>query len=224
MSELTTKPMVYVVRIDGAHAAVFSNCEQIRLWEDDGQGYREVATQRPDTSFNAETGQEIEYALHHPPFHFAVRAEATALKAEGLMNNAVAATCEVKKSGPPVGLRLEADRPTIVADGADLSRIIVTAVDGSGTPVDTCDSMIKFNIKGRGQIIGENPVHLRAGKMIILAQSGFVPGELDISARGDGLAEAKVTVKMNPVPYNTDVPKNIQAEQPTKRVLVGHGR
>jgi len=31
--------------------------------------------------------------------------------------------------GAPVALTLEADRPVITADGADLSRIIVTAVD-----------------------------------------------------------------------------------------------
>jgi beta-galactosidase len=224
MSELTTKPMAYVVRIDGAHVAVFSNCEQIRLWEDDGQGYGELATQGPDEDFTAETGHRMKYALRHPPFHFTIRPAAIAIKAAGLISNVVEATYEFKKAGLPVALRLEADRPTIFADGADLSRIIATAVDGNGTPVDACESLITFDCRGLGQLIGENPVHLRAGKMIVLAQSGFIPGELSVSVSGEGLAGDKVTVRMNPVPSSMDVPNDLPTQQPTKRMPVGSGK
>ncbi len=219
-SELTRQPMAYVVRIDDTHAAVFSNCEQVRLLADEGQGYHKLATQKPDTSFTTPEGKEIQYALHHPPYHFTVPILASALKAEGLINGAVKATYEWRKFGTPVALTLEADRPTLTADGADLSRIIVTAVDINGTPVDTCNAAIMFSVEGLGQLIGENPVRLRAGKMIILAQSAFVPGEMTITAAASGLRSATVTVKTLPVPADADMPKDLPANQPTKRTPV----
>jgi hypothetical protein len=40
-SELTTAPMVYIVRVNNREAAVLSNCEQVRLWQDTGTGYAE---------------------------------------------------------------------------------------------------------------------------------------------------------------------------------------
>lgn len=219
VSELTSKPMVYVVRIDGTNAAVFSNCEQVRLWQDDGQGYKAVATGKPDTGFTTAQGVWINYALHHPPFHFIVASNAVALKAEGLVGGTVKATYEWKQPGAPVALTLEADRPVITADGADLSRVIVTAVDANGTPVDTCEAPVTFIIEGLGQLIGENPVKLRAGKMIILAQSGFVPDKLTIRAKSDGLRAAQVMVRTEPVPVNVDMPANLLARQPTQQVF-----
>jgi beta-galactosidase len=220
MSELTSKPMAYVVRIDNTRAAIFSNCEKILLWEDTGHGYSEVGTKLPEKAFTTPDGPTMQYALHHPPFQFAVSPNAEALKAEGSIGGIVQAVYEWKKFGTAVKLKLEADREEIAADGADLSRIIVTAVDTNGTPVDTSKVVVAFSIDGLGQLIGENPLKLRAGKMIILAQSGFVPGDLVIRAKSDGLGESKVTVKMNPLPANVDLPKNLPAKQPTKRTLV----
>jgi beta-galactosidase len=190
------------------------------LWQDAGQGYLEVATQKPDEGFSAKQGRQVTYALRHPPFHFTVAPTATRLKAEGLMGRSVMATYEWKEFGAPVALALEADRPTITADGADLSRIIVSAVDADGTPVETCSAPVTFAIEGLGQLIGENPVKLRAGKMIILAQSAFVPGEMTITATADGLEPAKVTVRAEPVPAWVDMPKDLPSHQPTLRTPV----
>jgi beta-galactosidase len=219
-SELTSEPMAYVVRVDSTSAAVFSNCERVRLWQDAGQGYREVATQKPDKGFSTKQGQQVTYALRHPPFHFTVAPAATRLKAEGLTGRSVMATYEWKQFGAPVALALEADRPAITADGADLSRIIVSAVDANGTPVETCGAPVTFAVEGLGQLIGENPVKLRAGKMIILAQSAFAPGEMTVTATADGLQPAKVTVRTEPVPAWVDMPKNLPAPQPTLRMPV----
>jgi len=136
VSELTTPPMAYIVRVDDTQAAVFSNCEQVRLLQDEGQGWEEAATKGPETMFLSPSGQPISYALKHPPFQFTVAAMATALRAEGLIGGNTIATNEWRRYGTPVALQLEADRPVITADGADLSRIIVTAVDTNGTPVE----------------------------------------------------------------------------------------
>jgi beta-galactosidase len=123
-----------------------------------------------------------------------------------------------------VALALEADRPVITADGADLSRVIVTAVDTEGTPVDTCALPVTFSVEGLGQLIGENPTNLRAGRMIILAQSAFVPGEMTIKATAPGLRPASVTVRTEPVPAGVDMPKGLPAKQPTLRTVLAPPR
>jgi beta-galactosidase len=222
MSELTSKPMAHLIRIDDQEVEVFSNCEKVRLLEDDGGGYREFAVHNPETNFTSAAGRQIQFVLHHPPFRFKVSKNALGLEAEGLINDTIVATSEVRRPRSPMSLKIEADRPTIIADGADITRIIVTAVDENGTPIDTCDKLVKFNIEGAGQLLGDNPVHLRAGQIIILAQSGFIPGDLEIEATADGLPSDKIKVKMERASSDEDIPKNLRMSEPTERITPGN--
>jgi len=205
-SELTSKPMAYIVRSDPDQVWVFSNCRQVRLSQDTGRGYQQLAVQGPDPGF----------VLHHPPFHFTVSTQAIAFKAEGLIGGTVKAVAEWKTPGKPAALTLEADRPVITADGADLSRIIVTAVDEHGTAVDECETPVSFAIEGLGQLVGENPAKLRAGKMIILAQAAFVPGKMTVRASAGGLQPASVEVATVAPADGVDLPKNLPVKQPTR--------
>lgn len=205
-SELTAQPMVQVVRIDDTKVCVFSNCEQVRLT--DGKS---VKTQQPDSG----------YVLQHPPFHFDVAPGAVVIKAEGLVGGAVKAAAEWKQPGKPVKLVLSADRPVITADGADISRIMVSAVDANSAAVDACNDEVTFAITGTGRLIGENPVKLRAGKMIILAQSGFGPGRMTISASATGLDPATVAVATTAVAAGVDLPAAVPATR--QNILVKGG-
>ena len=213
-SELTTKPMAYIVRINDSEVCVFSNCEEVRLLQHTGGKTTQKETRKPDSGFD----------LKHPPFHFKVSPEATALKAEGLMAGKTAATHVWKKPGTAAKLVLVADRPTLTADGADISRIIVSAVDAKGTEVPLCSDEVTFSIEGNGQLIGENPVKLRAGKMIILAQSSFVPGTIQVSASAKGLAAGSTRVTTQAVSAATDMPAALPGSQPaTARLIVRGG-
>ncbi|MBN2063405.1 MAG: DUF4982 domain-containing protein, partial [Sedimentisphaerales bacterium] len=59
---------------------------------------------------------------------------------------------KVVTAGEPYTLRLIADRPTITADGCDLSFVTVEVVDKNGNFVPRADNMIKFTINGPGTI------------------------------------------------------------------------
>jgi beta-galactosidase len=133
------------------------------------------------------------------------------------------ATYEWKKYGAPFALSLECDRPSITADGSDLNRIVVSAVDSNGTLVDNCEAAVTFSLDGMGQLIGENPLKLRAGKMIVLAQSAFVPGQIQIRAIAEGLRTATLTFNATPVPAGFDMPKKLPARQPTRRSIIAQG-
>lgn len=58
-------------------------------------------------------------------------------------------------------------------------------------------------------LIGENPVRLRCGKNIILAQSGFRAGQMTVTATSDGLRPPSVVVKTTPVGPDVDMPKDL---------------
>ncbi len=216
MSELTSAPMAYAVRPDDKHVTVFSNYERVRLWQDIGEGYVELETRNPETSFAV--GQaKFPFALHHPPFQFVVATIALGLKAEGMISNVVQAVAEWRLSGKAVKLILDADRSEIIADGGDLSRIVVTAADANGTTVETCDTAVNFDIVGMGQLVGENPVKLKAGKMAILVQSGFVADKLVVTAKADGLQDGKTVISTKPVSADVDMPMELPVKLPTKR-------
>ncbi len=214
-SELTEAPMAYIIRINETEACVLSNGEEVRLLQHTGTGQPTSETRKPDTGFS----------LRHPPFHFKVSPQATALKAEALKGGKVVASHVWKKPGPPAKLTLHADRSTITADGADISRIIVSAVDANGTETPACTEDISFTLEGKGQLIGENPVQLRAGKMIILVQSSFSPGTIKVRASAKGLAPASTELVTTATPPGMDMPSNLPATQPgTSRLIVKGGQ
>jgi hypothetical protein len=76
---------------------------------------------------------------------------------------------------------------------------------------------ISFKVEGLGQLIGENQVKLRAGKMIILAHSAFLPGEMTITATAHGLRPASVKLQTQPVPPGLGQPKDLPAKQASPR-------
>ena len=57
-------------------------------------------------------------------------------------------------AGPAAGLKLEADRDVISADGYDLSFITVSAVDEEGREIPDADTMLEFKVSGKGELFG----------------------------------------------------------------------
>ena len=184
-SELTSAPMARVLRVDDDTACVFSNAGSVRLSQDTGGGYGPGVVQAPDSGF----------VLKHPPFHFNIEPAAVALKAEALVGGKVVATHEWKKAGAPAALQLQTERARFTADGADLTRVVVSAVDAAGTLVEDASISVNFSLAGPGQLIGEKPARLRAGQFIVLVQSGFRPGALTLTAEAAGLKPAKLALQ-----------------------------
>jgi beta-galactosidase len=211
-SELTATPMVHVLRVDPTTVCVFSNAAQVRLSQQVAGTFAEVATQAPDTGL----------ALHHPPFHFKVAADAVAFRAEALRDGAVVARDEWRTPGTATALTITGGDRTLVADGSDLVRLVVTAVDAAGTAIDQATPTISATVVGHGQVIGESPVPLRAGKMILLVQSGFVPGPLTVTVTAPGLKPATIALTMVAPPAGIDVPRDLSGPVPTrsKRVVI----
>ncbi len=76
------------------------------------------------------------------------------LKAVATKNGHVVATDEVVTAGPPAKIELVADRPSIHADGSDLSFITVKVVDKDGHVCPNADNEMSFSLNGPAVIAG----------------------------------------------------------------------
>jgi beta-galactosidase len=123
----------------------------------------------------------------HPLFLFKVGAyEPGELEARAWMEGKAIATDTVRTPGRARRLELRADDPELISDGADMTRVVATAVDEHGTPVPTEDRRIFIEVND-GRFIGENPIHLEGGRIAFYVQTrdGWtLPIAIHVTAEG----------------------------------------
>jgi len=109
--------------------------------------------------------------LPHPLFLFRVAAyEPGTLEARAWSAGKVVATDVARTPGRPHRLELRADDAELIGDGADMTRVVVVAVDEQGTPVPGEDRRIFVEVS-HGRFLGENPIHLEDGRIAFYVQS-----------------------------------------------------
>ena len=116
-------------------------------------------------------------------------------------------SAQQETTGAPARIVLAADRPSIAADGEDISVITVSVVDAQGRAVATADNLIGFEVSGQGALIGvgngdpsshENDKgttrRLFGGLASAIVQAARAPGPLRIVATAAGLGAATLVV------------------------------
>jgi beta-galactosidase len=132
------------------------------------------------------------------------------LRAEGYKNGKLIAIDVVKTANDPAKIELIADRPTISADGEDLSYITIKIKDKEGTLVPDADHLIHFDLEGEGQIVGVgngNPISLESAKgkerrafsgmCQVVIKSTPRKGKIILKASSLGLPDEKITIMSN---------------------------
>jgi len=76
------------------------------------------------------------------------------LSAKGFKNGSVIAETKVETTGEPAAVQLTPDRPTINADGEDVSVVTVAVTDAQGRIVPVAGNLVNFDVSGGGKIIG----------------------------------------------------------------------
>lgn len=153
-----------------------------------------------------------------------VRYEPGVIEARGFRHNKIVLTEKRETTGPPVSIRLTADRSEINADGEDVAVLKVDVLDKEGRPVPTANSLIGFNLSGAGALIGvgngdpncqesdKEPVRsLFNGLAQVIVQSTKRPGEIHIEAvkhgwEGPELMPAKLVIVNKRVELRPSVP------------------
>ena len=162
-----------------------------------GTAWTILATQSPDAG----------RTLAHPPFTFSIPGHFTNLRAEGLIGSVVRATHIVRQPLTAKRLVMSIEPDTIVANGSDLSRVLISIVDSNGTLCPYATATINVSLSGPGTLIGDNPITAanetathQCGSFGILAQSRYAgPGSIIITAASSGLTSASDTLISLPV-------------------------
>jgi Beta-galactosidase/beta-glucuronidase len=175
---------------DTLQVHVYSKCKTIQL-ELNG---RIVGCQdRPDSSITTT---------------FRIPYEPGTLVATGYESGKFIAESILKTVGEPFGIRLNADRNTIKANGKDLSYVAVEVVDMEGNVVPYVDDLeIKYSVEGNGELVGVgngNPTDISSfqqpikkvfhGKGLVILRANGKNGNIYLKASGDGLKSASLIV------------------------------
>jgi beta-galactosidase len=133
------------------------------------------------------------------------------LEARGTRRGKVLTT-KVETTGAAVSIRMVADRSSIHADGEDVSVATVQALDARGREVPIVDNLIRFELQGKGKIVGVgngDPSSHEADKYLdgryqrrlfnglcqVIFQSSKEVGTMELKASSDGLKSASLIVK-----------------------------
>ncbi len=130
------------------------------------------------------------------------------LKVVAYKNGEVWAEDVVATTGDVSGLRLEADRSEITADGKDLSFITLKVVDENGNIVPTAMNAIQFSMEGPGEIVATDngaqmdftpfPSHERNAfnglALVIVKGIKGEKGTITVTAESDNLQTSEILI------------------------------
>jgi beta-galactosidase len=127
------------------------------------------------------------------------------LEAVGIRNGKKFTT-KIETTGQPAKIRIETDKTTLLADGADAAVINISVTDSKGREVPDAQNLIRFTIEGDARIIGVGngdpsshepdkcpdghwQRHLFSGKCQVIVQAGKQSGPVRLIAASEGLEE-----------------------------------
>jgi beta-galactosidase len=188
----------------GIDVWVYSNCGEVELF------LNGVSQGRKPMQRNSHLEWKVKYAPG-------------TLIARGYNDGREILADQVQTTGSPVAIHLSPDRPTINADGEDVSVVSVSVLDAQGRAVPDASNNMHFTLKGLGKIIGVgngdpsshepdvfiSPAPFQTnsldwqrslfnGLAQILVQSSSEPGEIYLTATSDGLSPFTLKLTAHP--------------------------
>jgi len=168
--------------VSSSTVLVAGNCQQVELFAN--------GVSRGRINPNAYTN------LPHPMFQFTgLTVTSGQLRADCWIGGQIVATDTRFTPGAATHLALVADDAAIKADGADMTRVVVKALDGNNQVVPTNSTPVTFTLTGPGAVVGESPLALEAGTGAVYLKSALgQTGTLVLTVSAAGLASAGVNV------------------------------
>lgn len=168
---------------------VYTRCPSVRLYFKPENGPERLVGDQPAQQMKAT------FKLDYQPG--TLRAET----ADGVARLATA--------GPPVAVRLTADRAAMPAGAQSLTYVTAEIVDDQGRVVPTADNRLTFTVKGPATLLAagnadikdEDPYHdathrVWQGRALAVLRSTAATGRATLTVSADGLPTATVTVKI----------------------------
>ena len=132
-------------------------------------------------------------SLPHPLFKFPLgdAFEKGTVEAIAYRNGQEVAKEQMRTPEATQALQLATDDPEILGDGADISKMVVYAVDANGTIVPYEDRRVNIEVQN-GSLLGMSPVHLEGGRIAFYVQAREGErGPITVRVSADGLTSAE---------------------------------
>ncbi len=167
---------------------IFSNCEEIEVIF----GEINLGRYAPD--------HKTYPHLLHPPFIISGLDKYNAwgqrefydLHFKGYIENKVVAQQTIPSNRLPKALDLQLYSATLIANGADMTRLAFRIIDDFGNLLPYVSKIVNFKIEGPADIIGENPYPLFGGQAAIFIKARMETGTVTIHGFADGLPPSDV--------------------------------
>jgi len=174
---------------------VFSNCEEIEVVI----GNNNLGKFTPD--------RESYPNLPHPPFTIHGLDKYSAWEQKqfhdlhliGYIEGKPAAEQWISSNRLPQRLELCTDTDQLLADGRDMTRVIVRITDRYGNPLPYAIKVVTLELDGEAELIGENPFPIIGGQAALLLKAPHEAGHVAIRASTAGLSDATCSLEIVPV-------------------------
>jgi len=113
----------------------YANCQQVELFLNGQSLGRQMMT-------------------NYSHLHWSVKYAPGVLSAKGYTDGKVVSEASVETTGAPAAVQLKPDRPTLRADGEDVSVTTVSVTDAQGRVVPVAGNRVHFALSGPGKILG----------------------------------------------------------------------
>src|SRR5450755_4083325 len=167
-------------------AVVCSNCDHLKFYIDD-----KLVEADPDRT---------EFAnLAYPPFVVKFNElfhKWGDLRIEGYIKGNKVITKNYSGKGVDEKFAILPDDNSLVADGADSTRVVLRVTDEFGAIRPFADSAVKFDLDGPAELIGDNPFSLIGGTGAVWIRAKEEPGTVRLSATHPQLGKQEVTFQI----------------------------
>ena len=186
--EVVLEPAFHWARGDesiGFTKALFcSNCDHLKLYIDD----KLIAECDPDRTQFAH--------LKYPPFVVDIGKLIDPwgdLRVEGYIQGTKKITKSMSGKGVDRKFAIVADDPSLSADGADTTRVVLSVTDEFGAIRPFAADAIRFELSGPAKLIGDNPFALSGGTGAVWIRAGEQPGTATLTAHHPVLGKQEIS-------------------------------
>jgi len=102
----------------------------------------------------------------------------------------------ISSSRLPTNLELFTDTDHLIADGADMTRLIFRITDPYGNPLPYAIKMVNFELAGPADLIGENPFPLIGGQAALYIKARHQAGTVTVQAYASGLPRPSASLEI----------------------------
>ncbi|SNX52721.1 glycoside hydrolase family 2 TIM barrel-domain containing protein [Thermoanaerobacterium sp. RBIITD] len=185
---------------NGDKLLIFSNCDSVSLYINN-KFLKLLSPNRVDFP-----------SLPHPPFEVSlkevgidymdVRVNNAEISAIGIINGIEVAKHTLRPYDKPYKLILKSDDTELYADGGDCTRVTVAVVDRNDSVLPYANIPVIFEINENGELIGENPLTLEAGRGAVYVKSKRKTGKITLKAKSPYVFdESKIELNLKNVEY-----------------------